>query len=93
MLTVLRVLWPALIPLLGYASWCVWRWRKMGRGEAVAPLGRGLFWALLASAGIAAFCFFALGLSQKSQEVLPYEPSHYRDGKLVPGGFGREKSR
>jgi hypothetical protein len=93
MLTLLRILWPALIPLIVYASWRFWCAHKMRRGEVVTPIKGALFWTLLASAAIAVLCFFALGLAQHSRTEMNYQPSYMKDGELVRGGFSGEKAK
>ena len=85
MLRLLKILWPALIPLLIYGLWCVRRYRKKQRGEAVGPITQGLFLTLLSSLLIAVACFAFLGAQQKPSHPTGYTPTHMEDGKLVPG--------
>jgi len=87
MLRLLKILWPALIPLLIYAGWCVVRYRRKMRGEEVGPIGRGLFLALLSSLLVAVLCFVVLGAEQHATGERAYVPAHVENGTLVPGRF------
>lgn len=87
MLRMLKILWPALIPLLIYAVWCVVRYRRKQRGEEVGPITQGLFLALLSSLGIAVLCFVFFGVQQGANEGHNYTPAHVENGVLVPGRF------
>lgn len=87
MLRILKILWPALIPLLIYAVWCIMRYRKKQRGEEVGPITQGLFLALASSLAIAVLCFAVFGAQQGANEGRNYVPAHVVDGVLVPGRF------
>lgn len=87
MLRLLKILWPALIPLLIYAGWCIVRYRKKKRGEEVGPITKGLFLAVLSSLVVAVLCFVLLGAEQKGTGARAYTPTHVQDGVLVPGSF------
>lgn len=86
MIRLFLLLWPALVPLVGYGAWCVWRYRRKRAGHAVPPITHRLFIALVASIVLAALSFIVLGLEQKPNDGTGYRPAHYKDGVLVPGG-------
>ena len=87
MIRILIVLWPALVPLLLYAVWCVVRYRRKQAGNAVPPVTHRLFMALVATIVLAALCFVLLGAEQQGDNGKVYHPAQYKDGALVPGGF------
>lgn len=87
MIRVLKILWPALIPLLIYAVWCILRYRKKQRGEEVGPITKPLFLTLISSLAIAMLCFVFFGAQQGANEGRNYVPAHVVDGVVVPGRF------
>lgn len=89
MIRLLRILWPALLPLLLYAGWCLLRYRKKQAGEEVPALAKPFFRTLVSMIVIGAICFLLLGLEQPANEGKDYHPTHYKDGVLVPGGFSQ----
>lgn len=88
MIRLLLILWPALLPALFYAVWCVWRYRRKQAGHAVPPVTKRLFLTVGATIGIAALCFVLLGAEQAANSGQGYRPAHFKDGVLVPGKFG-----
>lgn len=89
MIRLLIILWPALLPLLVYASWCVWRYKRKQAGHEVPPIKAKLFITVIATIVIAALCLVVLGSQQKRNDGKGYQPVQYKDGKLVPGTMGR----
>jgi len=88
MLRLLKILWPALIPLLGYLAYVAWRSRKRSRGEEMPPLRGVGFWCLVASLLVGIVCFVTLGIEQTSTHPKHYEPAHLNsDGSLTPGSI------
>lgn len=89
MIRLLHILWPALLPLLLYVGWCILRYRRKQAGEDVPALAKPFFRTLVAMIVIGALCFVLLGMEQSANEGRDYQPTHYKDGVLVPGGFAR----
>lgn len=89
MIRIVLMLWPALVPMLVYVVWCMWRYKRKQAGHDVPPLTTRLFAAVVTSVLLAAACFVLLGLGQDTNDGKQYHPARYEDGVLVPGGFAR----
>lgn len=87
MIPLLKMLWPALIPLLLYTLWVFWRARKLEQGQDVPPLSRYRFWAILSSLLIAAIMLILIGFTQPANLAGHYRAATYKHGELQEGHF------
>jgi hypothetical protein len=84
---ILERLWPALIPLLLYVLWHVWRARKYREQGLEAPKLKDGPWmaTLLIMLGLAALCLIVLGVLAPKRNHVAYEPARIENGKIVKG--------
>lgn len=87
MIRLLKILWPALIPLLIYTLWVWWRARKLAQGHEVPPLSRYRFWAIFSSLLIAVMMLVLLGINQPENAAGHYRAATYKHGELQEGHF------
>jgi hypothetical protein len=79
--------WPALIPIVLYVGWLLWKRRKAAKaGEELPTFFSGPWLLTLSSAFIiATICLFALGLSAENNAGVSYTPKRFIDGQLIDG--------
>ena len=81
----LKVIWPALVPLLGYLLYVAWRAHKRAHGQEMPPLRRAGFLSVVACLLLSIGCFVFLGANQQPHQPRQYEPTHLNDdGTLQP---------
>ncbi len=78
------MLWPALLPLVVYAVWCIWRYRRKQAGHAVPPVTKRLYVTIVATIVLAGICLVVFGAEQKPNAGHSYTPAQYKDGVLIP---------
>jgi hypothetical protein len=88
MLRLLKILWPALLPLLAYFLYVLWRNRQRKKGRVIAHLPSLKFYSIVVSLLIAIGMFLALGVQQTANNSGQYQPAHLReDGTLERGNL------
>lgn len=84
----IKLLWPALIPLLGLAIYMVWRARRRADGFEMPPIRSKVFFACISSLVIAMGLFIMIGMQQQRSDASHYQPTHLNpDGTLSRGGI------
>ena len=78
--------WPALLPLIIYLLWYYFTLRRtIKEGKPRPRFYQGsLYWAIVASLGIAAVCFILMGAEQGEQKG-HYVPPAMEGGRITPG--------
>lgn len=86
-------LWPALIPLILYALWYVYKRHHAKKTGETIHLTDGPWMVTLFSALVlAALSFIILGMSRTlHDEPLYYHPAQVIDGKIVDGRIDSQK--
>jgi hypothetical protein len=80
----LKLLWPALIPLAVYVAYMAWRARRKARGMPVADIKNLGFYAVVSSLVLAIALFALLAVSQPRMQTMHYQPAALdRDGSLI----------
>jgi hypothetical protein len=84
---------PLVLPAVLYLGWVmVVRRRGQTVEESLAALRQGpWFWLALAGFVLMAAGLAVFGLTSGSRPDADYAPPRYEDGKVVPGGFGKDR--
>lgn len=76
--------WPAFIPLSLYILWVMALRKERTRHRLTSG---PLFWTIIASASLAAICFFYWSQHQNGTHRGTYHPPLYAPGKVIPGSI------
>jgi cbb3-type cytochrome oxidase subunit 3 len=85
----IRLLWPALIPLCAFILFLYWRKKRLAAGNPVPPIEGARFWTIIASILLVLVSLLVLGLSQeRNADNAVYAPAELLDnGELKRGGL------
>lgn len=84
MLRILRILWPALLPLILHAAYALWRGARLRAGKPVPSIPGLWFYTLLSSLLIGIALFLVLGFQQEPRHATHYQPTELNaDGTLT----------
>lgn len=80
----LKLLWPALVPLAMYVAYMAWRARRKARGLSVPDIKNLGFYAVVSSLVLAMALFALLAGSQPRMQTMQYQPAALdSDGNLI----------
>ena len=84
----IRMLWPALIPIIGFVLFLLWRKKRMQAGHEVPAIEGARFWTIIASIVLCLGALIVVGFSQeRNAGTATYTPAQlHEDGSFDRGG-------
>ena len=84
----IRILWPAFIPLVAFGIFLLWRKKLIAAGHDVPAVEGARFWSIIASIVMALVMLGVIGFSQqRNADSAVYTPAQLNDdGSFDRGG-------
>ena len=85
----IRIMWPAFIPLIAFGAFWLWRKKRIEAGHDVPAIEGVRFWSIISSIVIAMVMLVVIGFSQeRNANEAVYTPAQLNsDGSFDRGGI------